>query len=289
MATYNRAHLLVRSLKSYAAQEFDNKEMELVVIDDGGDDGTDKILDMFSRRAGVRTVYLRPMPKEPGSWRDCGAVLNYGIRASAGRHIILTHPEVMPGRASVRKCVEVLEDYEKANQTNRARGSVVGQYASCKVYYMGRHDQEKIDTVPWPEEGNTAVRQISGFYTDDPNGNPDYRHEVTDLVGKPGFRIKTWESWVFGGCSRETWRRLGGMVETSKWGSVDIAFHSRRHALGIGNWTCPDDDSIVVHQNHDGPGDVQTPRDMAAWQQELRDFPRTPSELCFPKIDNLGW
>lgn len=284
MASFNRAPLLERSLDCYAKQEFDNTEFELVVIDDHSQDDTYDLVMDWSSSTKIKTTVLIPSPKTSG-WRDCGAVLNYGIRASSGQYILLTHPEVMPGRKSVTDCVNRLKWFE-VNERNVAGGL----YACCKVYYLSPQDQKRIDSVDWQSDGALTVRDIEGFYTDDKNGHPDYRHEVTDKVATPGFRYPTWESWVFGGCSRETWKYLGGMLETQAWGSVDVAFMQRRRALGIPNFTCPNDNTIVIHQNHDGPGNTPTPRVEAEWRKELNsmDF-MNPAVLKYPHVDYLGW
>jgi glycosyltransferase involved in cell wall biosynthesis len=285
MATFNRAHLLWRSLVCYRTHEFDNRELELVVIDDSSTDNTQQLVRDWSAASGIRTVVLSPYPKIR-DWRDCGAVLNYGIRASSGKHVLLTHPEVIPGRRSVAWCVDQLDLFA---QTRSPLNPNFGAYACSKVYYMSPRDQERIDLVDWNKDA-LAVRQIEGFYDEDFAGNPDYTHAMTDRIGTHPCRIKTWESWVFGGCSRETWKKLGGMLETSEWGSVDIAFMERRRVLGIPNSTGNDPDTIVVHQNHDveSAGNIPTPRDMDVWKKELAAFDlKSPDRLCYPYVDNL--
>lgn len=273
MATFNRWHLLSRSLKAYENQRFDNRELELVIIDDHSTDNTVNKVKIWAQQTGISTVVVTPCPKLT-TWRDCGAVLNYGIRVSRGKNVILTHPEVIPGRCSVANCVDRLQ------QSNWL-------YACCRVYYLSPRDQERIETVNWQAEGNLAVRNIQDFYDED-IGNPDFSHRATDIIAKPGSRLPHWESWVFGGCSRDTWEKLGGMLETQHWGSVDVAFMERRRALGIINHTCPDDDTIVVHQNHDGPNDVKTPRIEEVWRDELKNVKfNNPNELVYPHIDNL--
>lgn len=287
LSTYQRAHLLKRSLVCYNRQAFPKQEFELVVIDDGSTDHTHSLLKQWSHDTGIRTTVLTPHPKKTG-WRDCGACLNYGIRAAQGKHIILTHPEVMPGVDSVAGCVDALERFECGRAADERRS--LGLYACCRVYYLSPRDQARIDTVPWETEGALAVREIDGFYDEDTNGNPDYTHRATDMVAQPGSRLPTWESWVFGGCSRETWKRLGGMLETQLWGSVDIGWLHRRRTLGIPNHTCPEDSTIVLHQNHDGPGDVPTNRDMDAWVRELKSHPlNDPAKMMWPAVDHLGW
>lgn len=300
MSTYQRAHLLRRSLAGYARSDgLDARaDLELVVIDDGSFDDTREVVESWSRRTGIASVVLTPHPK-PDGWRDCGANLNYGIRASSGRHVLLTHPEVIPGRKSVAACVKQLiyfdNKYESVPDVSYYLDRAVpvpplGLYACCPVYYLSPRHQERIDTVPWRAEGNLALRQIPGFYDEDDNGNPDYTHRATDVVAQPGSRLPTWESWVFGGCSRRTWKQLGGMLTTQRWGSVDVAFVVRRQALGVTNHTTPDPETIVVHQNHDSPNDVKTPRDMGAWVEELKSVPlKDPRKMCHPEVDELGW
>jgi glycosyltransferase involved in cell wall biosynthesis len=288
MASYQRAHLLARSLRCYEMHEFDNKELEIVVVDDHSTDGTESLVHQWSRYHGIRCVVLTPSPKKE-EWRDCGAVLNYGLRASSGRHIILTHPEIMPGRKSVSNCVNVLEEFEEArrHRTGWKDGGPIGLYACCRAYYLSPKNQETLNSCDWYESGNLAVRNLPGFYEED-EGAPDFTHRATDIVAQPKSRLRTWESWVFGGCSRETWKRLGGMLETSKWGSVDVAFMQRRRMLGIPNHTCPEDDTITVHQNHDLPSDVKTPRVENDWKEELASVDLLdPSKLVAPYVDHF--
>jgi hypothetical protein len=289
LATFERWKYLVRSLECYRTQDFDNDGFEVVVIDDHSTDGTRDNVLSWAASTRIRTTVLTTAPK-PTAWRDCGAVLNSGIRAASGEHVILTHPEVMPGRRSVAECVDFLHISSlRLDDPVSPRSFFNSVYACCPVYYLSPQDQSRIDTVPWDRYGAGAVRDIEGFYTDDANGHPDYRHEVTDLIGTPGFRIPKWESFVFAGHSRETWRRLGGMLETSKWGSVDCAWMLRRKALGIPNHTCVGPECVVVHQNHDTP-EQHTDRSEQGWRDELAPFDwKDAAALAYPMVDFLGW
>jgi len=311
LSTFQRKHLLERSLVGYQNQEFDNDRFELIVVDDHSTDGTRDLVMDWSRTTKISSVVLTPSPKNT-SWQDCAVTINAGIRASLGEHVLLTHPEVIPGRRSVAACVEQLSAFEEMRTksetwalvngepkrvvekpfggTVHVSSPLVGLYACCRIYYLSPREQELIDTCPWREKGALAVREIDGFYEQDTNGHPDYSHRATDVVAQPGSRMPVWESFVFSGHSRETWKRLGGMLESREWGSVDVAWTHRRRTLGIPNHTCPGDDTICVHQNHDLPGNVPTDRDMDKWVRELKDYPLTDrAKMVYPTVDNLGW
>lgn len=299
LATYQRAHLLARSLRAYANHDFDNSRLELVVICDHSTDGTRELVLDWSRSTGIVSTVLTTAPK-PDAWRDCGAILNTGIRTSAGEHILLTHPEVIPGRRTVAALVEKLAAFERFRKggfawnkckdwdidPGRMTPMPLGLYSASKIYYLSAAEQLAIDTVDWRTD-LLNVRKLPDFYKPVEGGNPDYAHAVTDLVGTSGYRIPVWRSWVFGGSSRETWKRMGGMFVSKLWGSVDVLYAHRRSKLGMVEWTPADDDTICVHQCHDLPGDVKTDRNMEAWQRECEGIDKT--RLAHPETDELGW
>lgn len=279
MATYQRKHLLERSLQGYERQVFNNDKLEMVVIDDHSTDGTAEMVRLWGKRTGISTVVVIP-PKDR-QWRDCGAVLNYGIRVSRGTHVLLTHPEVIPGIHSVRDCVNTLDEYEGLKQYT------YGVYVCCPIYYLSQREQACLNDISL-HSSNLAVRDIPDFYANDSNGNPDYSHTATDNIGKPGFHLQQWESWVFGGCSGRTWKMLGGMIPTQKWGSVDILWLARRRTLGIPTVTMRNPESICIHQDHSGPNDVPTPRIEEVWKQELQGMNLSnPLQLVYPSVDEL--
>ena len=253
LSTYQRGHLLDRSLHCYAHSQIDTP-FELVIIDDGSTDDTAQIVEKWSKDLDI--VYVK-LWKTPGLWRDCAMTLNRGIRAAKGELVVATHPEVMPGKRSLQMLWDA-----RAERT----------YVACKVYYLTPRDQELLDTVPWRDEGALAVRKIPGFY-DEPSpelrGHPDYAHAATD-------EHCNWESWVFGGMTKETWRWFGGFKESNTWGTIDVDFLTRRRILNIPTDTALDSRSIVVHQNHDvltRPTDAVTPRDMEACMGNLAVYP----------------
>jgi len=252
LITFNRAHLLKRSLACYllGAEKTGFKDFEIIVVDDDSTDDTGDLC--YDWMSSLDIKYIKIRKPEGVGWRDCGVNLNLGIRAAKGEVILLTHPEVMPGNETLWRATYATRD---------------GLYVCAKPYYLTVDQQATIDTVPWNTEGVLAVRKLPDFYTYDQaaefRGNPDYVHKNIERTGN-------WESWVFGGLSRNTWKAIGGMRETQSWGAVDIEFLARRNALGIANKTLMEKDTLCIHQNHDLPGvDILTPRIEQVWRDEL--------------------
>jgi hypothetical protein len=86
---------------------------------------------------------------------------------------------------------------------------------SLQLYCGSQAQQAALDTVPWNDIGVRAVRKLPTFYSETPPtaGGPDYRPQTVE-------KIDQWDSWVFGGMTRETWQRLGGMRPFVEWGAV---------------------------------------------------------------------
>lgn len=265
-ATYQRSHLLTRSIECYNRSKFPLDRLEVVVVDDGSTDYTGPLMQNFHTSIDVKYVKLR---KFGNVWRDCAAVINHGIRIATGEYVLLTHPEVMPGRESIAWCVEA--------------GLPGDYYSCCKPYYLTQRDQERLDTVDWRGEGPLAVRKIEGFYDDEQHksGNTAYAPRMVEAS-------PDWRSFVFGGCRRQVWKALGGFVSTQLWGACDLVWNSRRHVLGIIDRCGVADDTYCTHQNHDDPKtNVPTPRDLEAAHNEAKKICLDPKLLVYPHIDEL--
>src|SRR5437868_2541424 len=130
LSTYNRSHLLCRSLTCYAQQQL-NVPFEIIVIDDGSEDDTSELCNTYAHHIDLKYIRLH---KPAGLWRDCATTINMGIRAAKGDLVIPTHPEVMPGPYSLQDLWN-----HRAEKT----------YMACKIYYLTPADQARIDTVAW--------------------------------------------------------------------------------------------------------------------------------------------
>jgi len=252
MGTYNRAHLLARSLECYASSTLPPSDFELVIVDDWSTDFTDVLIKDWARLLNI--IYMRPFYKTPGTWRDSSSFLNQAIRACSGGLIIGTHPEVMPGRTTLEEMIAVFEQAPSA-------------YIAAKPYYLSPEQQEALDSVDWRGRSIDAVRELPNFYTDAPPMavQVDYSPRAVDAA-------PTWESWVFGGMARDLWERIGGLPAFEVWGAVDMAFLSLRKAHGIATVHPQGRLSNVVHQNHDLS--APSPRDMNAALNALQTWKR---------------
>jgi len=98
LPTYNRAHVLQRSIQSVLVQSYTN--FELIVIDDGSTDNTRAIVDSFQ---DIRIHYLYQQNKERSAAR------NAGIEVSRGKYLsfIDSDDEYLPNKLDIQvKAIE---------------------------------------------------------------------------------------------------------------------------------------------------------------------------------------
>lgn len=251
LGTYNRGHLLRRSLLHYP------KDVYVLVMDDSSTDNTFEVCIKSDNFIGHQNVYKTA---ETG-WRDSASYLNRGIRqclAMGFKYIYITHPEIIPGRTTI----------SSAN----ARAKKKDIWVNCKGYYLSHHFQGLLEDWMTAEE----VRQLPGFYTQTSAefmGSSDYLPVNID-------RCITWHSWIFGGGSAEMWQYFGGVTPFDKWGSVDVDLNDRRRVAGMTTITPYKLSDFVIHQNHD---DLNTPRDMVACMSGLYKY-ETKQQALKPEL-----
>lgn len=306
--TYNRAHLLLRSLFHYQAckrpvkwfvnyrdkenieNEFPDRKVYsicLIVMDDGSTDFTRELCEKFANEQ-LPIYYFYMGDKQPGEWRDSAAFINQGmsfaLHGLGSSFVFPTHPEICVGEDTIATIV----DYCKENPDC---------FGMAKGYYLTPEQQEHFgygkdwtwkrdllerDDIPFPTtEQFFETRSIKAFIEENPDfynyGDPTHAYHHVQVE-----KAKVWDSWIFCGASRQTWLKFGGFGESNAWGSVDLNFHSRRHNGGFVTWTPEGQNNIVVHQNHNLEIDVQTPRDMDLCMKtagEINNEPLQPELL----------
>ena len=88
--TYNKAALLARTLAALEAQELPGQQWEIVVVDDGSQDGTAQLL---AEGAAVADSRLRPV--SPG--RNCGRAVarDLGLQAARGTYVLFLDDDIV--------------------------------------------------------------------------------------------------------------------------------------------------------------------------------------------------
>lgn len=104
---YNGAKFLKETIESVLAQTFDNWEM--LIIDDGSYDDSDKIIESYSQR-DHRIKFLRTdLTKFPKLVKGPGAARNTGIDASAGRYIAFLDSDDLWHKSKLERQLEFMQ------------------------------------------------------------------------------------------------------------------------------------------------------------------------------------
>jgi glycosyltransferase involved in cell wall biosynthesis len=251
IGTYNRAHLLRRSLAHYPS------DVDIFIMDDGSTDETKWLCEMWRSTQHNRPIYYHYLGDKKG-WRDSAAYLNEGIKCALHygyKYIFITHPEIIPGKTTIESAKELATNKEI--------------WISCKGYYLTPDQQELLT-----DELN--VKSLPGFYGQT-IGNPNFFPENIE-------KVDTWHSWIFGGGSREMWQYFGGLTPFEVWGSIDIDLYNRRMIAGMKTISPNKESDYVIHQNHDDPRyNIQTPRDMNKCHSSLPIY-KKKSDVLKPEL-----
>jgi len=109
---YNAEKILGKCLRAVCGQDVPQRDVEVIVVDDGSTDATPEVAESF----GVRVL------RRPNG--GAGAARNAGWRAAKGEWVAFTDSDCMPARK--RRRVLVKGGYTKATTAVRATGKAVG-------------------------------------------------------------------------------------------------------------------------------------------------------------------
>ena len=111
MPTCGRQRLLRRCLAALTHQSLPADAYEIVVVDDGRSEATERAVAVFAARKGVpRIVYLRP----PEGARGPAAARNAGWRAAHAPLIAFTDDDTVPARDWLERGIASLPDWASA-------------------------------------------------------------------------------------------------------------------------------------------------------------------------------
>jgi len=103
ISTYNRSHILRRTLTSFARQTVSTDRFEVIVVDDGSRDDTGQMCRKMQRTlTNLKYVVLR---ENAGAAR----ARNRGIEAAAGEYILFTDDDCIPDPCRIEVMKDCLE------------------------------------------------------------------------------------------------------------------------------------------------------------------------------------
>lgn len=103
MATYNRADLIVETLRSISAQSYSN--WECIIIDDGGSDTTEEVI-AATLKQDQRFKYLKRTSSHKKGLPGCR---NYGLEIAQGDYIIFFDDDDIVHPLNLELCVQELQ------------------------------------------------------------------------------------------------------------------------------------------------------------------------------------
>jgi GT2 family glycosyltransferase len=98
--TFNREAVLAKVLGAYSTQSSSHLIHELLVVDDGSTDGTETMVQEFSRRSPFPVRYLRQTNQGPATAR------NLGIREASCNLVLFTDSDIIPERDLIERHIE---------------------------------------------------------------------------------------------------------------------------------------------------------------------------------------
>jgi len=173
--TYNRANLLPRAIKSVLSQTF--KDFELIIVDDGSNDNTKRIVEEFQKRDS-RVKYI--WQKNSGG---AASPKNNGIKNTQGNYIAIldSDDEWLPEK--LQKQLELFE-----NSSNQKKG-----FVSCHALVINEKSGKKFE-YKTPRYKNVLKNILTQDYMGSGSGML-YKKSVFDNVGLFDENLKTGQDW----------------------------------------------------------------------------------------------
>ena len=99
--TFHRFELLKRCLKALIYQDFPADEYEIIVVDDGGNQGLQHLEELEGLREGLQIIYTPVIGKSHGP----AVARNQGWNMSRGKIIAFTDDDTIPDLSWIREGV----------------------------------------------------------------------------------------------------------------------------------------------------------------------------------------
>jgi len=241
ITTYNRAGHLRRGLQSLFTRCTKPADVEVLVIDDGSNDETERVYSEFKdSNWNIRYIYNH----NPG-YSSCSLAKNIGIKQAKGELLIFTEPEILYVTDIVS---QHLAWHRKVNNYLISAGTIYFVFA------------KKVMTLTWQELQNpkliTERKEVQEWGKDFPSAYD--------------IRVRRNEFGLY--CSsirKENLMRIGGYDEGfQNWGFNDIDVLDRLNRIGIKEVS--DNNIICVHLAHGITG--------LEWFEQSRRYHERPNK-----------
>ena len=127
VTTFQRPHLLKWGLFSLSRQKI-NCEYEVIVLNDGTEDGSKEVCDSFTGKLPIRYIFTGHRNAVGMKWRVAGFGINIGIKQAKGKNIILTCAEMFVLDDCVQQMVDALNRIPKNILITQGKDDTSGVY-----------------------------------------------------------------------------------------------------------------------------------------------------------------
>lgn len=135
---YNSITYLAETLDSLLVQDVSEEELEVVIVDDGSDDGSEKMVDEYAARHPNFRVIHQEQSGSPAS--PC----NEGVWASRGKYFFILGSDDVMAPGALRELVDVAER-EHSDVVLAKLGSLGGRRTPGSVYKKTVYDADLVE------------------------------------------------------------------------------------------------------------------------------------------------
>jgi len=244
---YNRKNFLDKTLAALTHQTYPVNLFEVIIADDGSNDGVDELVEKYKNRLNVKIV-----SQEDRGYR-LAAIRNKAIKAASGEVIISLDCDVLP-------VPRLIEEYMKWFHATDKNIVVLG---------LIKHvDADSISAEEILKDPDTIFRlkqTMPPLERRNPkNPMDDWRLPIFKKT--KGLKVHPTPYTMAGGGNMAFWKKwaleVGGFDEDfTQWGGEDDVFNYKLYKKGA--YFIPELDALGLHQKHD---------DAASYRSEGRAF-----------------
>lgn len=248
ISAYHRSRQLIRSLVSWACQDW--VDFELVIVSDGYLGGVVEVCEAFAQASPIPLKYIKldskPLRAGPtNAW-------NAGLRASSGEVLACTHPEVMVSRNAARALygsvacnVDLLSglSIHLGDSERTSVGCMLGEKAPIHTGLRVYRLNEGLTNLLTRAEACdiSALLELPKFW-----------NEPSEFGGLTNTHIKEYDAFFWNnlwGMSAATWEWMNYLRPSEEWGADDTDLQNRAKLLGL-KYVFPEG-AFGIHQWHD--------------------------------------